>query len=136
MGCQVTTRVGHALENENASVGDIGGTQLLLHLRLHRDAGANAAGGPEGVSAGMARIIGPLLSRFDSSQGVGSEHEPSSRDARRNSGGRGRNRTADTRIFNPLLYQLSYPAGRESCVREERRARPRIRAVARACVKF
>ena len=28
-------------------------------------------------------------------------------------GGRGQNRTADTRIFNPLLYQLSYPA-RES----------------------
>jgi nicotinate-nucleotide--dimethylbenzimidazole phosphoribosyltransferase len=26
-------------------------------------------------------------------------------------GGRGQNRTADTRIFNPLLYQLSYPAG-------------------------
>ena len=26
------------------------------------------------------------------------------------SGGRGRNRTNDTRIFNPLLYQLSYPA--------------------------
>jgi hypothetical protein len=25
-------------------------------------------------------------------------------------GGWGRNRTADTRIFNPLLYQLSYPA--------------------------
>jgi hypothetical protein len=25
------------------------------------------------------------------------------------SGARGRNRTNDTRIFNPLLYQLSYP---------------------------
>ena len=25
-------------------------------------------------------------------------------------GGRGQNRTADTRIFSPLLYQLSYPA--------------------------
>ena len=25
-------------------------------------------------------------------------------------GGPGRNRTADTRIFNPLLYQLSYQA--------------------------
>ena len=25
-------------------------------------------------------------------------------------GGQGRNRTADTRIFNPLLYRLSYPA--------------------------
>ena len=27
-------------------------------------------------------------------------------------GGRGRNRTADMGIFNPLLYRLSYPAGR------------------------
>ena len=26
------------------------------------------------------------------------------------SGGRGGNRTPDTGIFNPLLYQLSYPA--------------------------
>jgi len=26
------------------------------------------------------------------------------------SGGQGRNRTADTRIFSPLLYQLSYLA--------------------------
>jgi hypothetical protein len=28
------------------------------------------------------------------------------------SGGLGRNRTTDTRIFNPLLYQLSYQANR------------------------
>ena len=28
-------------------------------------------------------------------------------------GGQGRNRTADTRIFNPLLYQLSYLAAVE-----------------------
>ena len=27
-----------------------------------------------------------------------------------NLGGLGRNRTTDTRIFNPLLYQLSYQA--------------------------
>ena len=26
-------------------------------------------------------------------------------------GGQGRDRTADTRIFSPLLYQLSYLAG-------------------------
>ena len=31
-----------------------------------------------------------------------------------NSGGLGRNRTTDTRIFNPLLYQLSYRANEES----------------------
>ena len=29
-----------------------------------------------------------------------------------NLGGPGRNRTTDTRIFNPLLYQLSYQAKR------------------------
>ena len=29
-------------------------------------------------------------------------------------GGWGRNRTADTRIFSPLLYQLSYPAAAKS----------------------
>ena len=27
---------------------------------------------------------------------------------RRGNGAQGRNRTTDTRIFNPLLYQLSY----------------------------
>jgi hypothetical protein len=30
-----------------------------------------------------------------------------------NPGGLGRNRTNDTRIFNPLLYQLSYRANEE-----------------------
>ena len=30
------------------------------------------------------------------------------------SGGWGRNRTADTRIFSPLLYRLSYPASRRT----------------------
>lgn len=29
-------------------------------------------------------------------------------------GGRTRNRTRDTRIFNPLLYQLSYSAMKEA----------------------
>ena len=37
-------------------------------------------------------------------------------------GGQGRNRTTDTRIFNPLLYQLSYLAIR--CC--GRRKRPRL----------
>jgi hypothetical protein len=32
--------------------------------------------------------------------------------ARRGNGGQGRNRTIDTRIFSPLLYQLSYLARR------------------------
>jgi hypothetical protein len=31
-----------------------------------------------------------------------------------NTGGRGQNRTADTRIFNPLLYRLSYPASMQN----------------------
>ena len=31
-------------------------------------------------------------------------------------GGLGRNRTIDTRIFNPLLYQLSYRAWRASSI--------------------
>jgi hypothetical protein len=30
-------------------------------------------------------------------------------------GGPGRNRTTDTRIFNPLLYQLSYQAKARNC---------------------
>ena|GEM_PF-1712190 len=37
------------------------------------------------------------------------------------SGGQGRDRTADTRIFSPLLYQLSYLAilnAPEQCVRK------------------
>jgi hypothetical protein len=32
------------------------------------------------------------------------------------SGAWGRNRTSDTRIFNPLLYQLSYPGASASAV--------------------
>ena len=32
------------------------------------------------------------------------------------SGGQGRNRTTDTRIFSPLLYQLSYLAAGEGAV--------------------
>ncbi len=32
----------------------------------------------------------------------------------RNNGARDRNRTSDTRIFNPLLYQLSYPGNRSA----------------------
>ena len=35
-------------------------------------------------------------------------------------GGQGRNRTNDTRIFNPLLYQLSYLASREGRVLDRR----------------
>jgi hypothetical protein len=42
---------------------------------------------------------------------TGGENENGHRKgSRRMSGGQGQNRTADTRIFNPLLYQLSYLA--------------------------
>ena len=34
----------------------------------------------------------------------------------KNLGGLGRNRTTDTRIFNPLLYQLSYQATRSETI--------------------
>ncbi len=35
-------------------------------------------------------------------------------DLSKKSGARGRIRTTDTRIFNPLLYQLSYPGFRQA----------------------
>ena len=101
------------------------------------DAGANAAGGPEGVSARAARIIEPQFSgsvparrRFRSEERphYGVKH-----------GGRGRNRTADTGIFNPLLYQLSYPAGNwmstNNRVCHMRCVEPRIRPNMRGFVK-
>ena len=43
---------------------------------------------------------------------------------KKNLGGLGRNRTTDTRIFNPLLYQLSYRAVESA---EYSRPRPRYR---------
>ena len=42
------------------------------------------------------------------------------RDGKEGNGAQGRNRTADTRIFSPLLYQLSYLGAREG-TREKRR---------------
>ncbi len=33
-------------------------------------------------------------------------------------GGLGRNRTTDTRIFNPLLYQLSYQANKGEIIHD------------------
>jgi hypothetical protein len=40
-------------------------------------------------------------------------------------GGLGRNRTTDTRIFNPLLYRLSYRAERQSIAVYEARFLPK-----------
>ena len=49
-------------------------------------------------------------------------------------GGLGRNRTTDTRIFNPLLYQLSYQAERAIIAARPRRLGPRGEvALSRAC---
>ena len=39
-------------------------------------------------------------------------------------GGQGRNRTTDTRIFSPLLYQLSYLAAGWGRVLDRPKARP------------
>ena len=41
---------------------------------------------------------------------TGSDRTGKSSDNKAIAGGQGRNRTTDTRIFSPLLYQLSYLA--------------------------
>ena len=51
---------------------------------------------------------GSNLYRSESKKGSESLSKPLIHDG--NFGGLGRNRTTDTRIFNPLLYQLSYQA--------------------------
>ena len=43
-------------------------------------------------------------------------------------GGPGRNRTTDTRIFNPLLYQLSYQAKEQNYSRAERNCKEQFLA--------
>ena len=40
-------------------------------------------------------------------------------------GGPGRNRTTDTRIFNPLLYRLSYQAKEENYSRPNKKCKER-----------
>ena len=52
---------------------------------------------------------------FAGSGGSTYEKTPTERGWGLNIGGQGRNRTADTRIFNPLLYRLSYLA-KEVCI--------------------
>ncbi len=42
-------------------------------------------------------------------------------------GGPGRNRTTDTRIFNPLLYRLSYQAKVANYSRPKRECKSRLR---------
>ncbi len=61
-----------------------------------------------------SRVIAEVISLFTTQRPArldyrgleGSTHEES----RPSASGQGRNRTADTRIFSPLLYQLSYLA--------------------------
>lgn len=51
-------------------------------------------------------------------------------------GGQGRNRTADTRIFNPLLYRLSYLAKIDSLHGRELFIERRIKPTHSRCVKL
>lgn len=83
-------------------------------------ANANSEAGPKGEAQDAPNH---RTARFDS------------RKRRSENGGRGRNRTADTGIFNPLLYQLSYPALSFACGAERRREGARITAVRRRRVK-
>ena len=68
---------------------------MFAELRT-RDANALATGQP-------AKFRHPQMKKPESDELSGFLH----------SGGLGRNRTIDTRIFNPLLYQLSYRANEE-----------------------
>jgi hypothetical protein len=81
----------------------------------------------------MARVIEPLLSGS-----IPAETVKSCRNATRKcievSGGQGRNRTADTGIFNPLLYQLSYLA-MVRCGAGKRREGSRIKSACGLRVK-
>ena len=45
------------------------------------------------------------------------------------SGGLGQNRTADTRIFSPLLYQLSYQANRYNYIKEGRQRNSKVKKI-------
>ena len=52
------------------------------------------------------------------------------------SGGQGQNRTADTRIFSPLLYQLSYLAGKAANYRRSMLPRQGPLISVRLCSSF
>ena len=57
--------------------------------------------------------------RFDRHRNLGApktKPPPACTDEGFNFGGLGRDRTIDTRIFNPLLYQLSYRAGKRKII--------------------
>jgi hypothetical protein len=92
---------------------------------------------PAGRATGSRESSNRALKRFDSPT------EQDFRDLENLSlstskhGGRGRNRTADTGIFNPLLYQLSYPALVLACRGAEGRGEgARIRAIEAGFVKL
>ena len=68
-----------------------------------------ACGAKARVPARRFRTAGSYATTLN--LGAGNEKGPASLQALDVHGGRGGNRTPDTGIFNPLLYQLSYPAG-------------------------
>ena len=73
------------------------------------DAEANGEAGPQGEYHGWHSSSNRASSMVRFPWRVGSAAS-GNRVVHEEDGGRGRNRTADTGIFNPLLYQLSYSA--------------------------
>src|SRR5690606_12076048 len=68
---------------------------------------------PQAASRSMQRAVAAMaakVARFIRVSVVCIFHEHTTAPRRLRDGGRGGNRTPDTGIFNPLLYQLSYPA--------------------------
>ena len=75
----------------------------LANLAFYGDKAAGAWHCPKQARGRGAAVEGCLIEQ----PGI---KNPRSRRGFWNSGGLGRNRTTDTRIFNPLLYRLSYQA--------------------------
>ena len=95
----------------------------FLQLQWEATADSEPAVGPW---VGQAAIFKRAALRFESVNSirirrVGAQSEDAQQpdDSGAGSGGQGQNRTADTRIFNPLLYRLSYLA-RRARIRRDR----------------
>ncbi len=95
--------VGKAFGDDTALATDKGGGrgQKKLPGAIFRASpeGARRMDAPSNLTATAVRLVTVGKAFGDSTELTTDE-----------GGGRGQNRTADTRIFNPLLYQLSYPA--------------------------
>ena len=124
---------------DDGSAGDPAAAAATRHRRQRQDHQQQRC-----VRAGLVR--GTCARRAASSRTTGPARSAASARSRRcgyggeQAGGQGRNRTTDTRIFNPLLYQLSYlatspgtgAARRKDCGgREARIIAVRPRSVAR-----